>query len=103
MGIEALVSTKKPTNEKMVAVKLPADVVRQIQTIRKSTGKTNTEVYSALLSEGLTAYNTAVGKTKNGKRRGRPPKAASAKASPANGRKKRTTKKKATKKAKAKA
>ena len=104
MSIEALVSTKKLANEKMVAVKLPAEVVKQIQVIRKATGKTNTEVYSALIGEGLTAYNTVIGKTKNGKRRGRPPKAvvAAIKAAPTNGRAKKAVKKKATK-AKAKA
>lgn len=75
MGIEALISKEKPQNQKLVAVKLKPFLVSQIQAIRKKTGKTNAEIYSALLSEGLSAYNTAV----NGNRRGRPSKASAKK------------------------
>lgn len=73
-GIESLIENKPAESEKMVAVKLPSSVVRQMQAIRKETGKTNSEVYTALLQEGLDKYQAA--KSKNGKRRGRPAKAA---------------------------
>ena len=62
MGIASLIYQEKPVSDKMVAVKLPTAIVKKIQSIRKSTGKTNSEVYSALLSEGLDAYDKAMGK-----------------------------------------
>ena len=68
MGIENLLAKEKPQDGKLVAVKLSPSLISQIQAIRKSTKKTNAEVYSALLSEGLAAYKTAIAGN-NGKRK----------------------------------
>lgn len=75
MSIQSLISTEKSENSKMVAVKLPESTVVAIQEIRKATGRTNAEIYDALLGEGIKAYQTAVKvevKPSNGRRRGRP-------------------------------
>ena len=58
MRIEALFKNMAKTNEKMVAVSLPVDVINKMQTIRKETGKTNGEVYTAFLRDGLDKYAT---------------------------------------------
>lgn len=95
MGISELLTKSKEEDTKIVAVKLAPSLVSKIQKIRKDTGKTNTQVYSALLDVGLEAYTMAAkSKASNGngetpKRRGRPP---------GSGKKKvATTKKKASK------
>ena len=101
MGVSQLIETPEAKNQKLVAVKLTAEIVGQIQMIRKETGKTNSEVYGALLSEGITAYNVVKGR--NGRRRGRPPKATVTRARASEvgvgigGTKKKRTKKKAKK------
>lgn len=72
MGVAELLTTEKSEDLKIVSVKLGSELVDACRSIRIETGKTNTEVYTALLSEGLSSYKSATGKTRNGKRRGRP-------------------------------
>ena len=79
MGIETLVPEKTEAT-KMVAVKLPESIVTKLQGIRKETGKTNSEVYAALIGEGLKAYQSATGKRPRGRPRKIKGKAAKAKA-----------------------
>lgn len=74
MGIESLMQTE-PTNDlQMVSIKLPRGLVETMRNIRKATGRTNTEVYSELLKEGVVKFNEVSGLTKTGRRRGRPSK-----------------------------
>lgn len=70
-NIQSLISTEPTDSGKMVSVKLPEDLVSNIQAIRQESKKTNTQVYSALLSEGIKAYHLATGRTVNGNKRGR--------------------------------
>ena len=56
MNIESLIKSTPATHEKMVAVRLPIDIVRKMQAVRKETGKSNTEIYAAFLRDGLDKY-----------------------------------------------
>lgn len=71
MGVKELLTEDK-AELKIVSVKLPEGIVAACRAVRQETGKTNTEVYSALLVEGLEKYKSATGRTRGGKRRGRP-------------------------------
>lgn len=93
MGVQELLAKEKPQSQKVVAVKLPVAMVEELRNIREAVGKSNSEVYTALLSEGIKALRVATGLTKNGRKRGRPRKAKSAspakkKKKPINGRRK---------------
>lgn len=74
MGIESLIQTEPTDDLQLVSIKLPKGLVETMRNIRKSTGRTNTEVYSELLKEGVVKFNEVSGLTKTGKRRGRPSK-----------------------------
>lgn len=74
MGVESLVQSENLSNLQLVTVKLPKDLVETMRDIRKTTGRTNTEVYSELLKEGVVKFNEVSGLTKTGKKRGRPSK-----------------------------
>jgi hypothetical protein len=72
MGVESLIQTETTDDLQLVSIKLPRDLVETMRGIRKSTGRTNTEVYSELLKEGVGKFREVSGLTKSGKRRGRP-------------------------------
>lgn len=74
MGVETLLENSEVKPLQLVTVKLPSDLVDTMRGIRKTTGRTNTEVYSELLQEGVTRFHEAAGLTKSGKKRGRPSK-----------------------------
>lgn len=74
MGVEVLMQSAKPQDLQLVSVKLPTELVKIMRNIRKTTGRTNTEVYTELLKEGVIKFREAAGLTKTGKKRGRPAK-----------------------------
>lgn len=74
MGVESLMQTEKLDDLRLVSIKLPKELVETMRNIRKTTGRTNTEVYSELLKEGVVKFNEVSGLTRTGKRRGRPAK-----------------------------
>ena len=63
---------KKPSDDgkRVVSVKLSPDIIEKVRKIRKETKKTNSQIYTALVAEGITAYEKIVsnGKTKTRKR-----------------------------------
>lgn len=74
MGVESLMHIERQDDLQLVAIKLPKGLVETMRNIRKTTGRTNTEVYSELLKEGVVKFNEVSGLTKSGRKRGRPSK-----------------------------
>jgi hypothetical protein len=68
MNIESLVKSEPLTHGVMVAVRLPVDIVRKMQAVRKETKKSNTEVYTAFLRDGLEKYLVLSGKVDSQKK-----------------------------------
>jgi hypothetical protein len=74
MGVESLVQNYSSDDLQIVTIKLPKGLVETMQGIRKATRRTNTEIYSELLKEGVSRFNRVFESVKTGKKRGRPKK-----------------------------